>query len=32
MADVNDNAQCNSNKIVRLDFLDREAALYKQSL
>ena len=31
MADVNDNTQCNSNKIVSLDFLDREAVLYKQS-
>ena len=31
MTDFNDNTRCNSNKIVSLDFLDREAALYKQS-
>ena len=31
MTDLSDTSQCNSNKIVSLDFLDREAALYKQS-
>jgi hypothetical protein len=31
MTDFNDNTQCNSNKLVSLDFLDREAMLYKQS-
>ena len=31
MTDLSDTSQCNSNKIVSLDFLDREATLYKQS-
>ena len=31
MSDFNNNTDCNSNKLVSLDFLDREAALYKQS-